>query len=48
VYVVPFNHACRLLRIEAEKGQAVVQTWAFELQVAISDIRPIKDNRRKK
>jgi len=47
VFDVPFDRACTLIRIDADKGQAVVDSGAFELQVAISDIRPMKDNRRK-
>jgi len=42
VFVVPFDRACRLVRIDAKRGQVVVQMGDFELQVAISDIRPVK------
>ena len=48
VFVMPFDRACKLIRIDADKGQVVVDSGAFELQVAISDIRLLKDNRRKK
>ncbi len=42
VFVVPFNRSCTLVRIDADKDLAIVQTGAFELQVAISDIKPTK------
>lgn len=42
VYVVPFGKQATLVRIDEQKDQAVVQAGAFEMQVALSDVEPIR------
>jgi dsDNA-specific endonuclease/ATPase MutS2 len=42
VFVVPFNQRATLIRIDREKDQAVVQAGAFEMQVALADLAPVK------
>lgn len=41
VFVVPFNKRATLIRINAEKEQATVQSGIFELEIPISDLEPI-------
>ena len=43
VYVVPFHKRATLIRFNHEKDQAVVQSGAFEMQIPISDLEPVKD-----
>ncbi|RPI59962.1 MAG: hypothetical protein EHM48_08035, partial [Planctomycetaceae bacterium] len=43
VFVVPFNKRATLIRINPEKGQAVVQSGIFEMQLPISDLEPVHD-----
>ena len=38
VYVVPFGKRAKLIRINAEKGKAVVQSGAFEMEIPLADI----------
>ncbi len=40
VFVVPFNRRAKLVRIEADKGMAVVLAGNFEMQVPLADIEP--------
>ncbi|MCK5114666.1 MAG: DNA strand exchange inhibitor protein [Phycisphaerae bacterium] len=49
VFVVPFNTAATLVRIDEGKDQITVQRGAFEMQVKISDCEPVgygKDKRK--
>ena len=41
VYVVPFNTAATLVRIDTDKDKITVQRGAFEMQVKISDCQPV-------
>ena len=41
VFVVPFNTAATLLRIDPDKDQITVQRGAFEMQVKLSDCQPV-------
>ncbi len=38
VYVVPFGRRAKLIRINAEKGKAVVLSGAFEMEIPLADI----------
>ncbi|MFA6134974.1 MAG: MutS2/Smr-associated SH3 domain-containing protein [Phycisphaerae bacterium] len=42
VFVVPFNKAATLIRIKADKDQAVVQSGIFEMELPLSDLEPIR------
>jgi DNA mismatch repair protein MutS2 len=42
VFVVPFNKRATLIRINAEKGVAVVQSGIFEMQIPLADLEPIQ------
>ena len=42
VYVVPFGKRAKLMRINAEKGKAVVQSGAFEMEIPLADIDPAR------
>jgi DNA mismatch repair protein MutS2 len=42
VFVLPFNTTATLVRIDEAKDQAVVLRGAFEMQVALSDLEPLK------
>lgn len=45
VFVVPFNKPATLIRINADKGQAVVQSGAFEMELPLADLEPLhKEN----
>jgi len=49
VFVVPFNTAATLVRVDADKDKITVQRGAFEMQVKISDCQPVgypKDKRK--
>lgn len=41
VFVVPFNKQATLIRINADKGQAVVQSGIFEMDIPLADLEPI-------
>ncbi len=41
VYVVPFGKRATLIRFISDKDLAVVQSGAFEVQIAISDLEPV-------
>ncbi len=41
IFVVPFNTAATLVRIDESKGKAIVLRGAFEMQVALSDLEPV-------
>ena len=41
VFVVPFNKRATLIRIQEEKGQAVVQSGIFELEIPLADLEPV-------
>jgi len=43
VYVVPFNKRATLIRIDAARDQAVVQSGIFEMQLSLTDLKPIQD-----
>lgn len=43
VFVVPFNKRATLIRILAEKGQAIVQSGIFEMQLPLADLEPIRE-----
>ncbi len=43
VYVVPFHKRATLIRLNADKDQAVVQSGIFELEIPLADLEPIKD-----
>ena len=42
VYVVPFHRRATLIRFNPGKDQAVVQSGAFEMQIPIADLEPIR------
>ncbi len=42
VFVVPFNKPATLVRIDAEKDHAVVQSGVFEMEIPIADLEPIR------
>jgi len=42
VFVVPFNKRATLVRINAEKGHAVVQSGVFEMEVPLADLEPVQ------
>ncbi len=44
VYVVPFNKRAKLLRMDLDKGQAVVESGIFEMSVPLSDLEPVISN----
>jgi len=41
VFVVPFNKPATLIRINAEKEQAVVQSGPFEMELSLADLEPL-------
>jgi len=43
VYVVPFNKRATLIRINADKDQAVVQSGIFEMEISLADLEPIRE-----
>ncbi len=45
VYVVPFHKRATLIRINAEKELAVVQSGIFEMELPLADLEPVKDLR---
>jgi len=44
VYVIPFARRARLIRFIPDKNLAVVQSGAFEVQIAVSDLEPVGYN----
>jgi dsDNA-specific endonuclease/ATPase MutS2 len=42
VFVIPFNKKATLIRLDAEKQQAVVQSGAFEMDLPLADLEPIR------
>jgi len=42
VYVVPFHKRATLVRLQAEKELATVQSGIFEMQVPLADLEPIR------
>ncbi|MCL2700850.1 MAG: hypothetical protein FWE88_04055 [Phycisphaerae bacterium] len=43
VYVVPFHKRATLLRINPDKQHAVVQSGAFELEIPLTDLEPVRE-----
>ena len=41
VFVVPFNTAATLIRVNEEKNTAVVSRGAFEMQIPLADVEPM-------
>ena len=48
VFVVPFGKRATVIRMLPEKGQAVVQSGIFELEIPLADLEPISDVRAKR
>jgi hypothetical protein len=42
VYVVPFHKRATLIRIQADKGLAIVQSGIFEMQIPLVDLEPLQ------
>jgi DNA mismatch repair protein MutS2 len=42
VFVVPFNKPATLIRINTDKDQAVVQSGAFEMELPLADLEPLR------
>ena len=42
VYVIPFHKRATLIRLDAEKEQAVVQSGIFEMTLGLSDLEPVR------
>ncbi|MBS3820932.1 MAG: hypothetical protein KGY81_04125, partial [Phycisphaerae bacterium] len=42
VFVVPFRQRARLLRVNEDKDTATVSTGAFEMEVPLADLEPLK------
>jgi DNA mismatch repair protein MutS2 len=45
VYVVPFHKQATLIRINVEREQAIVQSGAFEMELPLADLEPVRDRR---
>jgi len=45
VFVVPFNKRATLIRLNADKDLAVVQSGIFEMEIPLADIEPVKESR---
>ena len=45
VYVVPFHKRATLIRFDQARDQAVVQAGAFEMQVPIADLEPVRQGK---
>jgi hypothetical protein len=43
VFVVPFNKRATLIRINADKDQAVVQSGIFEMEIPLADLEPVAE-----
>jgi len=48
VFVVPFHKRATLVRIDEAKDAAIVQAGAFEMQVSLADVEPVRDPRQKR
>ncbi|MGC9453791.1 MAG: endonuclease MutS2 [Phycisphaerae bacterium] len=42
VFVVPFNKKATLVRLDADKDHAVVQSGVFEMEIPIADLEPVR------
>jgi DNA mismatch repair protein MutS2 len=42
VYVVPFHKQATLVRVDADKDHAVVQSGVFEMEIPIADLEPVR------
>ena len=42
VFVVPFNKTATLIRVNADKGLAVVQSGIFEMELPLADLEPVE------
>lgn len=42
VFIVPFNQQATIVRIDAEKDHAVVQSGVFEMEIPIADLEPVR------
>ena len=42
VYVVPFHKRATLIRIQADKDLAIVQSGIFEMQIPLVDLEPLQ------
>ena len=42
VYVVPFHKRATLIRLNPDKGQAVVQSGIFEMEIPLADLEPVQ------
>lgn len=42
VYVVPFHKRATLIRVQADKDLAVVQSGIFEMQIPLVDLEPLQ------
>ncbi|KKL96161.1 hypothetical protein LCGC14_1847240, partial [marine sediment metagenome] len=45
LYVVPFHRQARLIRFNQDRNEAIVQAGAFEMQIPVADIEPVKDGK---
>ena len=45
VYVIPFHKRATLIRFSHDKDEAIVQAGAFEMQIPISDIEPVRERK---
>ena len=43
VYVVPFGKRATLIRVLAEKDQAIVQSGIFEMQIPLADLEAVRE-----
>lgn len=46
VFVIPFNKKATLIRVNAEKDQAVVQSGIFEMTIPLADLEPIAQQQK--
>ena len=44
VFVVPFHKRATLIRINADKDLAVVQSGPFEMEIPLADLEPVKES----
>jgi DNA mismatch repair protein MutS2 len=42
VYIIPFDKRATLIRIDAQKDMAVVQSGIFEMEIPLSDLEPVR------
>ncbi|MBI5723365.1 MAG: hypothetical protein HZA50_05360 [Planctomycetes bacterium] len=47
VFVIPFNKKATLIRVNADKDQAVVQSGIFEMTIPLADLEPIAQQQTK-